>query len=477
MRKTAAILFVYFLGVFVLSAQSVKVKSPNGGEQWALNSSQAITWTFANAGSVKVNIVLRNSGGKVGVIKSQVALSAGSFTWTSVGTLEDGTVVASGTDYIVRIRDEGNTFGDESDAAFSISGAPAPPVIKKIPPLERPPVSLIFPPQPRITSFSMNKELTLFGIAAENAGGPMKQDALVVLSIPGGAGSRQVSQTWPKGKQYFSWVDRLFANDKDPHVADCTQMGGGDYSLWAEIRSPEVVGTPYPGLSRYSPSFPCWQDLAVAGFQWSASGALSFAVGNNGYCPSFPWSYLLYKDGQLVETSPRFGSKAPGAWGTITANYHVPAGNGASCTFRVEVVSENPGAEKNKANNTLEVTTAPSSLQYQIAIADIQFYGDTMYGFQAPVGDEHYRLVFTLRNTSNKAWPQCPAQCRIFIDNGKVYEGSFPVSFDPYEEFLIIHDKGFPSFPVVPYGIHKVEVWVNICPTSLTKRMMRPPQG
>ena len=394
-----------------------------------------------------------------------------------MGTLEDGTPVEPGTGYIVRIRDAGNTFSDDSDAVFAISGAPTPAVIKKIPPFERPPVSLMFPPQPRITGFSMNKELTLFGIAAENAGGPMQQDAQVVLTIPGGPAGAQVSQTWPKGKKNFSWVERLFANDKDPHLAECAQMGGGEYVIWAEIRSPEIVGTPYPGLSKYSPVFPCWQDLAVAGFQWNASGALTFSVGNNGYCPSFPWTYRLYKDGQLIETSPRFGSMGPGKWGKMTSAVTMPAASGASGTFRVEVVSENPGVEKNKANNTLEVTVAPSSLQYQIAITDIQFYGDTMYGFQQPVGDEHYRLVFTLKNTSHVAMPLGTAQCRIFIDNGKAYEGAFAVSFDPYEEFLLIHDKGFPSFPVVPYGIHKVEVWLSICPSSLTKNMMRPPEG
>lgn len=475
MRKAAVILFVFFLGAFELSAQSVKVKSPNGGEQWALHSSQAITWAFANAGSVKVNIVLRNSGGKVGVIGSQVALAAGSYTWTSVGTLEDGTPVGPGTGYIVRIRDVGNTFGDESDAAFSISGGAPPPVSKKLPPFT-PPLGIVMPPQPRITQFVLNKESTLFGLVAQNSGGPMKQDAQVVLSIPGGAGSNQISQTWPKGKQSFSWAGRLFANDKDPHLAACTRIGGGDFCLEAEIKSPEVLGYPYPGLHDQE-CFPCYPDLAVAGLQWRTSGVLSFSVGNNGYCPSFPWSYRFYKDGQLVETSVRYGSMAPGAWSTLTTHYITPAANSGSSTFRVELVPENPAWEKNKDNNTLEVTTAPNSGQYQIAISDIDFYGNTMYGFQAPFGDEHYRLVFTLKNTSNKAMPQCYAQCRIFIDNGKVYEGSFPISFDPFEEYLIIHDKGFPKFPVVPYGVHTVEVWVNICPSSLTKKMMRPPQG
>ena len=110
-----------------LAAQSVMVVSPNGGESWVLGSSHNITWTPTNAGNIKVDIILRNSGGKVGVIKSQVALSAGLWTWMSVGKLEDGTIVAPGTDYIVRIRNTANTVTDDSNNAFSIvasSGTP-----------------------------------------------------------------------------------------------------------------------------------------------------------------------------------------------------------------------------------------------------------------------------------------------------------------------------------------------------------------
>ena len=132
----------------------------------------------------------------------------------------------------------------------------------------------------------------------------------------------------------------------------------------------------------------------------------------------------------------------------------------------------------NKDNNTLEVTTAPSSLQYQIAISDIQFYGVVCKWNPEPiVGDQYYRLVFTLKNTSNKEMPLGNATCRIFIDNGQVCEVTFSISFDPYEERLIVHDYGFPNLPVLPYGIHTVKVWVSLCPSSLTRKMMRPPEG
>lgn len=109
-----------------LAAQTVTVTSPNGGEEWHLGTPHAITWSFQNPGATKVNLILRQGGGVVGTIKSNVDLSAGSWVWTSAGTLENGTVAAPGSGYIVRIRDAGNTFGDNSDGGFTLAaGAPA----------------------------------------------------------------------------------------------------------------------------------------------------------------------------------------------------------------------------------------------------------------------------------------------------------------------------------------------------------------
>jgi hypothetical protein len=127
MKHSFLLIAVMALLMAPLAAQSVKVVSPNGGESWALHSSHAITWTPTNPGNVKVDIVLRNTGGKVGAIKSQVALSLGSWQWQDVGRLEDGTVVPQGSDYIVRIRDAGNALSDDSNGNFTISaGSPAP---------------------------------------------------------------------------------------------------------------------------------------------------------------------------------------------------------------------------------------------------------------------------------------------------------------------------------------------------------------
>lgn len=120
MKNTFLLLFSLILVTAPLAAQKVTVTSPIGSEPWVLGSAHNITWTPENAGSIKVNIILRDSGGKVGVIKSQVALAAGSWSWASVGTLEDGTAVAPKAGYIVRIRNAEGTVSDDSNP-FQIS--------------------------------------------------------------------------------------------------------------------------------------------------------------------------------------------------------------------------------------------------------------------------------------------------------------------------------------------------------------------
>jgi len=136
MKRTLLSISLAALLLAPLAAQTVTVTSPNGGETWVKGTPHDITWTFTNAGSVKVDIILRRSNNtKVGTIKSNWPLSAGSWPWPSVGTLEDGTVVEPRTDYIVRIRDAGDTFSDDSNGAFSINeGGGGPPALQLLSP-------------------------------------------------------------------------------------------------------------------------------------------------------------------------------------------------------------------------------------------------------------------------------------------------------------------------------------------------------
>ena len=101
MKKHIA--FAVILGLAALTAfgQTAKFTAPKSGESWALDTPQAITWTWNGAANIKL-LLFSQSGGSLGVIKSGMALGAGSYTWT-VGTLENGKKVAVGNDYKVRI--------------------------------------------------------------------------------------------------------------------------------------------------------------------------------------------------------------------------------------------------------------------------------------------------------------------------------------------------------------------------------------
>jgi hypothetical protein len=126
MKKSFSLIAVLLLALAPLAAQTVTVTSPNGGESWPIGLANQITWNSTNAGSAVVNITLRNAAGKVGDIKIGVALSKGSWTWPSVGTLADGTVVEARGDYVVRISIVGMQTNDDSNAPFAITGT-APP--------------------------------------------------------------------------------------------------------------------------------------------------------------------------------------------------------------------------------------------------------------------------------------------------------------------------------------------------------------
>jgi hypothetical protein len=455
-----------------LAAQTVVVTSPNGGESWPLRSLHAITWNSTNAGGAVVNITLRkgNPSTKVGDIKVGIALKAGSWTWDSAGRLADGTEVPAGTDYIVRINIVGMQTHDDSNAAFAITGT-KPLVMKKLSPLERPPVRLVLPPHPIITEYTMDKETSVFHFSAQNTGGPMTQNAKVVLLLPGG---KELSLDWLKEKPTFAFTHRLFAYGDIPHLAPCTVLGGGDFCLRIEIRSPEIQGFPYPGLYDQR-CCSAYQDLTVAGFDWEASGKLSFSVGNIGVCPSCLWSYRLYRMGQLVETSSLYSGLGSGQWTHTTAAYTMPANSGGSCLFKVEVIPQSPVFEKNKGNDACEFRVTPRAVDYGIIISDIRVDGEVyVWGGYPPTSDEYNRLVFFLKNTTMLTVPSLTARCQIAIDNVQVDEHTFVVSFNPGEEREISHSTTGIRFPSLPSGTHTVTVWVNICPTFLRKTMSRP---
>jgi endonuclease/exonuclease/phosphatase family metal-dependent hydrolase len=86
---------------------SITVNSPNGGEQWVIGSSQAITWTAANVSSVDIDYA--SDGSTYNRIAT--GRTGGSFTWT----------VPSPATTSGKIRISSGSTSDTSNAAFSVT--------------------------------------------------------------------------------------------------------------------------------------------------------------------------------------------------------------------------------------------------------------------------------------------------------------------------------------------------------------------
>jgi hypothetical protein len=123
MKKLTLACVLLFAIAALSQSQTITVTSPNGGENWVLGSPHNITWRSSGV-TGKVNILLFNGNQRVGVIQSDVAVSAGSFSWI-VGNYQGGTA-APGTNYKVQIRKPQTEILDASDRPFTISETPVP---------------------------------------------------------------------------------------------------------------------------------------------------------------------------------------------------------------------------------------------------------------------------------------------------------------------------------------------------------------
>ena len=95
----------------------IALTAPNGGEAWPRLSRQAVTWSTALAGSVK--IYLYRNGAQLGLIAKGINAASGSYTWT-VGQHSNGTA-RRGSGYKIRVQSQlATTKSDYSDAAFTI---------------------------------------------------------------------------------------------------------------------------------------------------------------------------------------------------------------------------------------------------------------------------------------------------------------------------------------------------------------------
>jgi len=130
MKKLALMCAVIVVSAVSARSQSITVTSPNGGENWALGSTHAITWTSTGV-TGNVRVLLFKGGASVGTVRDNVPVTAGSLDWV-VGTYQGGTAVP-GTDYRVRIRKMQTEILDASNRDFTMSPAVvAPPPVGSI---------------------------------------------------------------------------------------------------------------------------------------------------------------------------------------------------------------------------------------------------------------------------------------------------------------------------------------------------------
>lgn len=108
----------------MMTAQSIQVLSPNGGEVWRMDTSQDIIWGFSGIESGTLQITLWKGGSNLGVIATGLPYTQRSYAWKA-GRLASGGMVPATSGYTIKIRLQGETANDFSDSPFSIeSDAP-----------------------------------------------------------------------------------------------------------------------------------------------------------------------------------------------------------------------------------------------------------------------------------------------------------------------------------------------------------------
>lgn len=99
------------------------IAAPNGGESLSMGSIQGIMWETNNVSGL-LKLTLWKNDAYVGVLVNKLTPSRTFFVW-SAGRLANGTYVAAGSGYKVKIEERGTANSDLSDASFTISGSPA----------------------------------------------------------------------------------------------------------------------------------------------------------------------------------------------------------------------------------------------------------------------------------------------------------------------------------------------------------------
>ncbi len=99
---------------------SLILSTPNGGENWLPGTAHAVTWQARNV-TEPLRLVLFTGGTKVGQVAGGLSAGGGTYSWTA-GLLANGTTVAPGSAYRLRLVTNSGTLSDFSDAPFTLAG-------------------------------------------------------------------------------------------------------------------------------------------------------------------------------------------------------------------------------------------------------------------------------------------------------------------------------------------------------------------
>ncbi len=101
----------------------LKLTSPNGGEIWAEQSNQTITWGRSGKVGITVELLYSLSGGNDWIMIDNSAENDGQFNWILPNLPENA------SSCLVRINSVTTSFGDTSDEVFVITGESIPDLI------------------------------------------------------------------------------------------------------------------------------------------------------------------------------------------------------------------------------------------------------------------------------------------------------------------------------------------------------------
>ena len=120
MNKTIFIFIALIVIGTTAAAQSITVTAPNGGETWAIGSTQGIRWSSTGLnGNVKIGLF--KAGAHLGNIVEQQLYATG-YNWHVGDPLLNGATYGFGNDYQIQVQSEVDWhWKDLSNANFSIS--------------------------------------------------------------------------------------------------------------------------------------------------------------------------------------------------------------------------------------------------------------------------------------------------------------------------------------------------------------------